>query len=44
MLRVAMASEAVETIVGKMASPMRLSQADSPSIPAVTGMPEVMIF
>ena len=44
MLRVAMASEAVETIVDKMASPMRLSQADSSSIPAVTGMPEVMIF
>ena len=44
MLRVATASDAVETMVGRRASPMMLSQAASPSIPAVTGVPEVMIL
>ena len=36
MLRVAMASVAVETMVGKMASPTKLSQSSLLSMPAVS--------
>ena len=38
--RVAMAKVAVETMVGRMASPKMLSQSPTEVIPAVTGLPE----
>ena len=44
MLRVAMASEAVETTVGNKASPRRFIHAPNPSMPCVMGVVEVQIF
>jgi hypothetical protein len=42
--RVAMANEAVETIVGNIARPMRFPHADAPSKPAITSTSEETIL
>ena len=44
MLRVAMASVAVETMVGNRASPKRFIHAPHPSIPVVMGVGDMQIF
>ena len=44
MLREAMAKVAVETIVGRIARPIRLNQSVHAVIPAVIAIPENMIF
>lgn len=44
MLRVATANVAVDTIVGKMASPIKLSHDPTPSIPAIISVSEIIIL